>query len=201
MGKGRCVATLQTTHLNGRQQRLSQRFTYVNDGAQCASERIQPATLIRIGRSIMNKVDLIPGPAGRPQDAQKGDVMFRKIAIALVAASVLTAPVLAQSTTPSDSKVPPTTPAPTASTAPKAEKAITKHRMVVRHHRHGAKAAKYAKSTKMVKHAKSGAKYGKYTRHMGRARTAPKHVYGKAISAKPAGKPSSAKPAAKPGLD
>src|SRR5260221_10346590 len=45
--------------------------------------------------------------------------MFRKIAIALVAASFLSAPTLAQSTAPGDSKVSPTTSAPTASTPSK----------------------------------------------------------------------------------
>src|SRR5258708_8082763 len=72
--------------------------------------------------------------------------MFRKIAIALVAASVLTAPVLAQGTTPGDSKVSPTTPAPTASTTEKSEKAVTKatkHRGVARHPRLGTKMANY----------------------------------------------------------
>jgi hypothetical protein len=113
--------------------------------------------------------------------------MFRKIAIALVAASVLTAPVLAQGTTPGDSKVSPTTPAPTASTPEKSEKAVTKvtkHRVVARHHRHGTKMAKYAKShgTKMVKYAKGA------------------RASAKPISSKPGTKPSSSKPAAKSSL-
>src|SRR5712672_4831782 len=107
---------------------------------------------------------------------QKGDVMFRKIAIALVATSVLAAPVLAQGTL-GDSKVSPTTPS-TTSIVPKSEKAITKvtkHRMVIRHHRHGTKLAKYSKSRgpKLAKYTKShgpkmakDAKYGKYTRSM-----------------------------------
>ena len=96
--------------------------------------------------------------------------MFRKIAIALVAASVLTAPVLAQGTTPGDSKVSPATPAPTASTPEKSEKAVTKvtkHRVVARHHRHGTKMAKYTKShgTKMAKYTKShGTKMVKYAK-------------------------------------
>ena len=116
--------------------------------------------------------------------------MFRKIAIALVAASVLTAPVLAQGTTPGDSKVSPTTPAPTASTPEKSEKAVTKvtkHRVVARHHRHGTKMAKYTKShgTKMVKHTRShGTKMAKYAK-------------GARASAKPI---SSKKPAAKSSL-
>ncbi len=114
--------------------------------------------------------------------------MFRKIAIALVAASVLIAPVLAQGTTPGESKVSPTTPAPAASTPEKSEKAVTKvtrHRVVVRHHRHGTKMAKYTKShgTKMVKYAKGA------------------RASAKPISSKPRTKPSSSKPAAKSSLD
>ena len=115
---------------------------------------------------------------------QKGDVMFRKIAIALVATSVLAAPVLAQGTL-GDSKVSPTTPS-TTSIVPKSEKAITKvtkHRMVLRHHRHGAKLAKYTKShgPKMVKTAK----YGKYTHPMKHGRTSAKFMSSARASVKP----------------
>jgi hypothetical protein len=100
--------------------------------------------------------------------------MFRKIAIALVATSVLAAPVLAQGTTLGDKVTSP----PTTSIVPKSEKAITKvskHRMVLRHHRHGTKLAKYSKSRgpKLAKYTKSHgpkmakfAKYGKYTHPM-----------------------------------
>jgi hypothetical protein len=129
--------------------------------------------------------------------------MFRKIAIALVATSVLAAPVLAQGTL-GDSKVSPTTP-PTTSIVPKSEKAITKvtkHRMVTRHHR--AKLAKYTKShgPKMVKYAK----YGKYTRSMKHGRTASKFMSSARASVKPIpskalGKRSYSKPAAKRGVD
>src|SRR5215467_13845346 len=75
-----------------------------------------------------------------PEISQKGHVMFRKVAIALVAASVLTAPVLAQGVAPSAGKVsqPTPVPAPTAKTV-KADTAATKHHMVARHHRHGTK--------------------------------------------------------------
>jgi hypothetical protein len=119
--------------------------------------------------------------------------MFRKIAIALVATSVLAAPVLAQGTTLGD-KV--TTPS-TTSIVPKSEKAITKvskHRMVVRHHRHGTKLAKYSKSRgpKLAKYTKSHgpkmakyAKYGKYTRSMKHGRTASKFMSSARASVKP----------------
>jgi hypothetical protein len=129
--------------------------------------------------------------------------MFRKIAIALVATSVLAAPVLAQGTL-GDSKV--STP-PTTSIVPKSEKAITKvtkHRVVIRHHRH---ATKMAKSTKYhgPKTAKY-AKYGKYTHPMKHGRTASKFMSSARASAKPISskaltKRSFSKPAAKRGLD
>jgi hypothetical protein len=117
--------------------------------------------------------------------------MFRKIAIALVATSVLAAPVLAQGTTLGD-KI--TTPS-TTSIVPKSEKAITKfskHRMVIRHHRHGTKLAKYSKSRgpKLAKYTKSHgpkmvAKYGKYTRSMKHGRTASKFMSSARASVKP----------------
>jgi hypothetical protein len=127
--------------------------------------------------------------------------MFRKIAIALVATSVLAAPVLAQGTTLGD-KI--TTPS-TTSIVPKSEKAITKfskHRMVLRHHRHGTKLAKYSKSRgpKLAKYTKSHgpkmakfAKYGKYTRSMKHGRTASKFM----SSARASAKPISSKPLVK----
>jgi hypothetical protein len=111
--------------------------------------------------------------------------MFRKIAIALVAASVFTAPVLAQ-TTPSDSKLSPSAPAASDSSDTVKTSKITKHRVVARHHRHG---------TKMVKYAKHG-KYGKYTRHMRHGGTASKQISGARASVKPISKSK-----AKSGLD
>ena len=139
--------------------------------------------------------------------------MFRKIAIALVATSVLAAPVLAQGTTLGD-KV--TTPS-TTSIVPKSEKAITKvtkHRMVIRHHRHGTKLAKYSKSggPKLAKYTKSHgpkmakyAKYGKYTHPMKHGRTSARFMSSARASAKPISpkaltKRSFSKPA-KRGLD
>jgi len=80
--------------------------------------------------------------------------MFRKVAIALVAATVLAAPVLAQDVAPATGKASQTTTAPAPTV--KADKAITKHRTVARHH-HG---------VKMVKHTN----HVKYARHMKRAK-------------------------------
>jgi hypothetical protein len=119
--------------------------------------------------------------------------MFRKIAIALVAASVLGAPVLAQQTTTGgENKLSPSPSAPTATVPETSEKTVTKptrHRMVSRHHHHA----------KMAKYAKHGPKYGKYTRHMGRAAMPSKRAYGavsgKAIS-RPAARSLKAKPSA-----
>ena len=109
--------------------------------------------------------------------------MFRKVAIALVAASVLTAPVLAQNVAPGAGKASQTTTAPAPTV--KADKATTKHRMVTRHHHHhGVKTADHAK-------------HGKYAHHTKRGKTAAKQVSGKPVAAKHV----SAKPAARSGVN
>jgi hypothetical protein len=118
--------------------------------------------------------------------------MFRKIAIALVAASVFTAPVLAQSTlqggstsTPSSEATKPEKAEKSTETPEKAEKTVkpaTKRHHAARHHHHG-KAAKMTKSTAMVtKHVKTPkfAKAGKVTK-------SPKRVYGRASKHTPSG--------------
>jgi hypothetical protein len=135
--------------------------------------------------------------------------MFRKIAIALVAASALTVPVLAQQTSPSgETKLSPSTSAPTITSTEKTDKLTTKptkHHMSARHH-HGGKMAKYTKAHKMGKYAKYGkAKYGKYTRPMKHGKTAASFMSTARASAKPiyskATKPSLSKRGAKPSVD
>ena len=113
--------------------------------------------------------------------------MFRKLAIALLAASVLTAPVLAQNVAPGAGKASQTTtaPAPAVKTV-KADKAVAKHRMVTRHHHHGFKTVKHAKHGKYVHHM-----------HMKRGKTAAKQVSGKPVAAKHV----SVKPAARSGVN
>ena len=108
-------------------------------------------------------------------------LVFR--AIALVAASVLTVPVLAQNAAPDAGKTAQTTtvPANTVKTV-KADKAVTKHH-VARHH-HG---------VKMVKHAG----HGKYAHHMKHHNAAVKQVSGKPVTARHV----SAKPAARSGVN
>jgi hypothetical protein len=142
--------------------------------------------------------------------------MFRKIAIALVAAGALTVPALAQQTSPSgESKLSPSTSAPTVSSTEKTDKLTTtpsKHRMSARHHHHGAKMAKYTKShPKMGKYARYGkakygkAKYGKYTRPMKHGRTSASFMSTARASAKPihqkATNPSLSKRGAKRSVD
>jgi hypothetical protein len=131
--------------------------------------------------------------------------MFRKMAIALVAASVFTAPVLAQNpslsgggttSTPSSEPMDKTKPEKAAESVEKSTKTITKHR-TARHHR-GIKTAKSSKmhattalsgkksSGKAAKLAKTSqvsktAKFAKAeTRRMGHGKTLSKHVYGRA---------------------
>jgi hypothetical protein len=79
--------------------------------------------------------------------------MFRTFAIALLAASVLTAPVLAQNATApaSADKSAPAAPAPVKTV--KADRAVAKH---VRHarHAHGTRMAKHVKHMKTAHHMK-----------------------------------------------
>jgi hypothetical protein len=139
--------------------------------------------------------------------------MFRKMAIALVAASVFTAPVLAQNpplsgggtTSPSnETQEKANKPEKTEKSVESVEKtektkktakAVTKHHRMARHHRHGTKAAKYgkARSTAMsVKHP--GVKTTKYvkveSRHTKHGRIPSKHVYGKASKHMRSGTPA-----------
>ena len=114
--------------------------------------------------------------------------MFRKLAIALVAASVLGAPVMAQNSTLSGGQPSQTKPAgespekaektpegKTAETGETSEKSVTKHHRVARHHHHGMKTARYGK------HHGPSAKYAKSeSRHMGHGRTTGRHAYGAA---------------------
>jgi hypothetical protein len=126
--------------------------------------------------------------------------MFRKVAIALVAASVIAAPALAEIAAPAP-KAQTTTGTAPASTATavktvKADTAAIKHRKVARHHHHG---------TKMAKHVN----HVKYAHHMKRSKVAgaAKPVATKPVSAKAGeGKTAptaqvSTKPAAKSGVN
>jgi hypothetical protein len=118
---------------------------------------------------------------------RKVKVMFRKMAIALVAASVFTAPVLAQNDTltgGSGTKSSQVTSPPAGESAEKAEKpekavksteAVeksvkkVKHHRVARHHRHGTKSAKFAKSRTTAAYAKRhGARTAKYVKQESR---------------------------------
>jgi hypothetical protein len=110
--------------------------------------------------------------------------MFRKVAIALLAASVLTAPALAEIAAPA--KAPQSTtgaaPANGAVKTVKADKAATKRHVVARHHRHGTKMAMH----KHVKHVKV-AHHGKRGKVAGAGKTAgAKHAAAKPAATKPA---------------
>jgi hypothetical protein len=145
-----------------------------------------------------------PWVCNDPEITRKVKVMFRKMAIAFVAASVFTAPVLAQNpplsgggttSTPSSDTMEKTKPEKTeksAESVEKSKKTVTKHHRTARHHR-GAKAAKYSKTrttTAMSGKESSGktAKLAKTeTRRMGHGKTLSKHVYGRASKRTPSG--------------
>jgi hypothetical protein len=133
--------------------------------------------------------------------------MFRKIAVALVAASVFTAPVLAQSnslsggsttTNPSNEMEKAGKPEKTEKSAEstektsktekaeKTEKKVTRHHHATRHHRHGSKAAKFGKARTPT--AMSGKQLSAKTpnvaktetRHIKHGKLLPKRAFGKA---------------------
>jgi hypothetical protein len=119
--------------------------------------------------------------------------MFRKMAIALVAASVFTAPVLAQNTLSGGAT--PSTPSPSTDTMDKAkpekteksaesvektEKKVTKHHKIARHHRHGAKAAKLGKAHVGATTAMGKQPTGKTEKLTKTERRKLKHAFGKA---------------------
>jgi nicotinamidase-related amidase len=109
--------------------------------------------------------------------------MFRTFAIALLAASVLTAPVLAQNAT---------APAPgsadkSAPAAPAAVKTVKADRAVVKHVRH----ARHGHGTRMAKHVK----HMKYAHHMKR------HNVSTTTGAAAPAKQADTKPAAKSGAN
>jgi hypothetical protein len=127
--------------------------------------------------------------------------MFRKMAIALVAASVFTAPVLAQNDTlsggSSSSKGSQVTSPPAGESAEKAEKpekaektaestkkvgkTVMRHHRVARHGRHGTKAAKFAKSHATAIYGQHG-RTAKYTRSESRRITVSKTPGGQVLS-------------------
>jgi hypothetical protein len=126
--------------------------------------------------------------------------MLRKMAIALVAASVFTAPVLAQNNPLSGgtaNKNQPSTSTPSSDSADKTEKTeksaeavektgkAGKHHHAARHHK--AKAAKLGKAgTTMGKlHGAKTGKFAKTEHHAGHGRIVTKHVFGKATKHMP----------------
>jgi hypothetical protein len=134
--------------------------------------------------------------------------MFRKIAVALVAASVFAAPVLAQTkdnlsggtaTNPSNETEKANKPEKTeksAESTEKTEKTVTHHHHAARHHRSkAAKAGKARTATAMygktLSHKTPGGKTSKFarteTRRVGHGKLLPKRAYGKAYRHSPSG--------------
>jgi hypothetical protein len=114
--------------VNARQRRRSLGFIYMNGVRRRASDPVQRRNGMVASGSVMNRSNRSTGsPQANPR---KAIPMFRKVAIALIAASMLTAPVMAQ------------TPAPTAK--PTAAVSSTTVKAV--------KASKTVKATKTVKY-------------------------------------------------
>jgi hypothetical protein len=132
--------------------------------------------------------------------------MFRKIAIALLAASVLAAPAMAQTTmhgktskaTSTKSETKPETAADTlektdkisekaeksAENSATSDKATTKHRRMARNHHRGTKTAKLMRK-KPTKTAMHGKHHGGKGTKVAKGKTSGRHIYG---SAKKSGK-------------
>ncbi len=108
----------------------------------------------------------------------KGNSMFRKLAVALIAATVFTAPALAQSTVPAKTDAAPATNAPVAATTPASPKVVAakptlksakvKHTTRLAHHR--------VKHVKYAKHAKKHIKVVKHVKHVKLAKKAKHHT-------------------------
>jgi hypothetical protein len=143
----------------------------MHGGAKIGHEPIEPITR---------------APIRRPDIPERIFIMFRTFAIALLAASVLTAPVLAQNATApapaSADKSAPATPA-----AAKAVKTVKADRAVAKHVRH----ARHAHGTRMAKHVK----HMKYAHHMKR------HNVSTTTGAAAPAKQADTKPAAKSGAN
>jgi hypothetical protein len=113
--------------------------------------------------------------------------MFRKMAIALVAASVFTAPVLAQNntlsggptSTPSSDTMDKTKTEKTEKSAESTEKSAAKHHRIARHHRHGSKTTKLGKPAKYGKAHTTTSKFVK-TESRRHGKILPKPAYGRA---------------------
>jgi hypothetical protein len=147
--------------VNARQRRRSQRFIYMNREQCRASDAVQRRTGMVASRSVLSRSNRSTGSpqadcspdnrfaAGGPFP-RKAISMFRKVAIALIAATMLTAPVMAQAST--------TKPAASTSSAVKsvkADKTTLKHR---RHAHRGIRMAqhKHMNGTKHARHFNGG---------------------------------------------
>jgi hypothetical protein len=170
--------------MNARQRRRSQRFIYMNREQGCPSDAVQRRTAMVASRSVLSRSNRSTGSplADRSPDnrfaaggpfPRKAISMFRKVAIALIAASMLTAPVMAQ--------VPASTikPAATTSSAVKSVKSVKADKTTLKHRRHAHRGTRMAQHKHMngTKHARhfNGGKGHKVA-----------GATGKVVSAKPA---------------
>jgi hypothetical protein len=155
-----------------------------------------------IDREPVDYSEVTPVGPRSPEVIRKVKVMFRKIAVALVAASVFTVPVLAQNNplaggSPSSNEEKANKPEkaekPTESTekTEKTEKTVTRHHHVARHHHHGTKAAKYGKAHSATamsgKYAKPSNMAKAETRRIGHGKPLSKRTYGRAYKHIPSG--------------
>jgi hypothetical protein len=134
--------------MNGRQRACSHCFIYMNRERCGPSGAVQRRAGMMASRSVVSRSNRSPGSQSEPPP--KGNTMFRKVAIALIAASMLTAPVMAKA--PASTAKPATASSVTVKTV-KVGKTALNHRKHVRRHT----------GTHMAKHMhKNGVKHARH---------------------------------------
>jgi hypothetical protein len=170
--------------MNGRQRARSHCFIYMNRERCGPSDRVQRRAGMVASRSVMSRSNSSTGSQGEPLP-RKAIPMFRKVALALIAASMLTAPVMAKAPAPTTKPATAATSSAAVKTV-KADKAALKHRKHARRH-NGTPMAKHMHQhgTHMAKHMHKNAV--KHARHFNKGNG--HKVAGtanKVVSAKPA---------------
>jgi Ni/Co efflux regulator RcnB len=137
--------------MNGRQRRRSHCFIYMNRERCASSGGVQHRAGMVASRSVMSRSNSSTGSQGEPFP-RKAIPMFRKVAIALIAASMLTAPVMAQAPAP-------TTKPATAATSAAAVKTVKADKTALKHRKH----ARRHNGTHMAKHMhRNGVKHARH---------------------------------------
>jgi hypothetical protein len=143
--------------MNGRQRRAQRRFIYMNGETDSASAAVQPRPCMMATRSVTSRSTRSLSGGHSPATQKKDFTMLSKLAVALVAASVVTLPALAQTPAPSAPKA-------TSGTTIKADTTAVKQARHA-HYLHGARLVKHATHAKYVHHV-AHVKYAHHVKHV-----------------------------------